>query len=451
MAKSKTFLHWLQSGVERLIDPERKDRVRKISNLIRQEISRKQRHFCLDSVFENRNVPPDEVNEAAQDVYRIYLERYWADQQVTEVENRTLSWLTKVLQIGAKFKKKIHEEFAENAVETILANVMSIGELSDEDGERFGHIADWLGVSRRELMQRYYKSHGEAFLRAVFIQAIRGGQGFEPGWRRFLVTAERLGISQSDALRLVSDQAKKFVEHVLIDAKTDGDITAEEVAYIESLLVELQLPVAFCDYVRSEVRQFQLEANIMRGNLPVLRGHCNVELRAGELVHYQGETTFSQVRMLKNGPDSRKYRGTVVITDDRLIFSSGEKAFSIGLRSVLSVEAEGNRVTLQAPAKATGTYVFHYQGKIAGQIFSVAVRKVNQTIVASGSKMPVRHIPRDVRQRVWQAYGGQCAECGDTNYLEYDHIIPVSRGGSNGESNVQLLCRRCNLKKSDTI
>ncbi|MFN9970152.1 MAG: HNH endonuclease, partial [Phycisphaerae bacterium] len=59
--------------------------------------------------------------------------------------------------------------------------------------------------------------------------------------------------------------------------------------------------------------------------------------------------------------------------------------------------------------------------------------------------------PRDVRQRVWTRYGGRCAECNANDYLEYDHIIPVSKGGSNNDANVQLLCRRCNLKKSDHI
>jgi 5-methylcytosine-specific restriction endonuclease McrA len=75
----------------------------------------------------------------------------------------------------------------------------------------------------------------------------------------------------------------------------------------------------------------------------------------------------------------------------------------------------------------------------------------NQTRVLKAEGEPTRHIPRDVRQRVWQRYGGQCAECGATDYLEFDHIIPVAKGGSNTDSNVQLLCRRCNLKKSDAI
>lgn len=32
-----------------------------------------------------------------------------------------------------------------------------------------------------------------------------------------------------------------------------------------------------------------------------------------------------------------------------------------------------------------------------------------------------------------------------------DHIIPVSRGGRNVDENIQLLCRRCNISKSDKL
>jgi 5-methylcytosine-specific restriction endonuclease McrA len=84
-------------------------------------------------------------------------------------------------------------------------------------------------------------------------------------------------------------------------------------------------------------------------------------------------------------------------------------------------------------------------------IFRKAVALSNQTATRSGDGEPSRHISREVRQRVWQRYGGQCVDCGAREYLEFDHIIPVAKGGSNADANIQLLCRRCNLKKSDHI
>ena len=35
--------------------------------------------------------------------------------------------------------------------------------------------------------------------------------------------------------------------------------------------------------------------------------------------------------------------------------------------------------------------------------------------------------------------------------LEYDHIIPYSKGGANTVKNLRLLCRTCNRLKGDRI
>jgi 5-methylcytosine-specific restriction endonuclease McrA len=45
-------------------------------------------------------------------------------------------------------------------------------------------------------------------------------------------------------------------------------------------------------------------------------------------------------------------------------------------------------------------------------------------------------------------YGNKCLCCGrDDVKLEADHVIPVSRGGTSWISNIQPLCRHCNLSK----
>jgi hypothetical protein len=60
-------------------------------------------------------------------------------------------------------------------------------------------------------------------------------------------------------------------------------------------------------------------------------------------------------------------------------------------------------------------------------------------------------IPQNVRNEVWRRDEANCVECGSNYRLEYDHIIPVSKGGSNTARNIQLLCETCNRKKSAKI
>jgi uncharacterized protein len=60
-------------------------------------------------------------------------------------------------------------------------------------------------------------------------------------------------------------------------------------------------------------------------------------------------------------------------------------------------------------------------------------------------------IPSEVRREVWRRDGGRCVKCGSRENLEYDHILPVSKGGGNTARNIELLCETCNRAKSNLI
>ncbi|NEX60325.1 HNH endonuclease [Noviherbaspirillum galbum] len=63
-----------------------------------------------------------------------------------------------------------------------------------------------------------------------------------------------------------------------------------------------------------------------------------------------------------------------------------------------------------------------------------------------------RLIPTDIKLEVWKRDGGKCTMCGATNELHFDHILPFAKGGTSLKAdNVQLLCARHNLMKSDHI
>ena len=69
-----------------------------------------------------------------------------------------------------------------------------------------------------------------------------------------------------------------------------------------------------------------------------------------------------------------------------------------------------------------------------------------------GDLESTRMIPSGVKLEVWKRDGGRCVQCGATDNLHFDHIIPYSRGGTSLRAdNIQLLCARHNLAKRDRI
>lgn len=71
------------------------------------------------------------------------------------------------------------------------------------------------------------------------------------------------------------------------------------------------------------------------------------------------------------------------------------------------------------------------------------------------------YLPQWLRRAVFYRDNGRCQHCGkdlsgllnitDDRGVQYDHIIPLEKGGTNDATNFQLLCEDCNLRKSGNI
>lgn len=86
--------------------------------------------------------------------------------------------------------------------------------------------------------------------------------------------------------------------------------------------------------------------------------------------------------------------------------------------------------------------------KLRSQVDYLKFRQESSDDNLEYERMP---IPEEVRNEVWRRDQAKCTRCNSVFKLEFDHIIPVSRGGSNTARNIQLLCEICNRQKSDSI
>jgi Holliday junction DNA helicase RuvB subunit len=88
---------------------------------------------------------------------------------------------------------------------------------------------------------------------------------------------------------------------------------------------------------------------------------------------------------------------------------------------------------------------------LTADVVEKALKILPQTTDKSATNEARQTIPSEVRREVWRRDGGKCVKCGSREKLEYDHIIPVSKGGSNTARNIELLCENCNRMKRDSI
>lgn len=79
----------------------------------------------------------------------------------------------------------------------------------------------------------------------------------------------------------------------------------------------------------------------------------------------------------------------------------------------------------------------------------------------SGSESPAvqsRQIPAHVKREVWERDGGRCTFAGTDGHrctcrerIEFDHRVPVAKGGESTVENVRLLCRAHNQYEADRV
>ena len=89
------------------------------------------------------------------------------------------------------------------------------------------------------------------------------------------------------------------------------------------------------------------------------------------------------------------------------------------------------------------------------KVFKFKLSLRDQQDISKGDYQDLDHnrlIPSSVKLEVFKRDQGKCIKCGSGDNLHYDHILPFSKGGTSITSeNIQILCARHNIQKSNRI
>lgn len=108
--------------------------------------------------------------------------------------------------------------------------------------------------------------------------------------------------------------------------------------------------------------------------------------------------------------------------------------------------------------RAKRIHQFEYIARLALNSYEVSRQDAEEHITVekecgacNGTGVKPVDIPEERRAKIVERDHGQCVQCGSQVGIDIDHIIPLSRGGSGRDDNLQLLCGRCVAAKREAL
>lgn len=256
--------------------------------------------------------------------------------------------------------------------------------------------------------------------------------------------AQSIGLLPSLAFQHIKRDSLNLIQRVFVMCKEDGVITPEEEQYLLMMQRELYLHPNEFAVIFAEMQYIKAIQQIRSGELPVVR--ASIILPSTEICYWDAPATHQKVLTAS----VRMIEGSLIVTNHKLRFVSYEGGFEFQLAKIATFKYQHpGGVNLQLTRIQGSGYYEIQNGAMLCEIMHVLLNKHHRQVIYGQPSS--RSIPQEVKNAVWQRDQARCMQCNATDYLEFDHIIPFSKGGSNSVNNVQVLCRRCNLAKSNHI
>jgi hypothetical protein len=251
-------------------------------------------------------------------------------------------------------------------------------------------------------------------------------------------------------------------------------VTSETEEILLRNLQEARVPTDLGNPVVERMRYLRHLSEIRWGNLPVI--HAPMHLDSDETAHFSMSATYH--KPLKR---VKIISGQIIGTNKKFYFQSASGADShvidwnnvsrVDEKQIITVltqkvRTSGGTITETKQMAERGIQISVTKGSGGGEyvvgdpllaktFIDTLVRLWKRQLVIYQEQKTHGAVPEHVKVAVRQRDKGRCVQCGSDadggKYLEYDHIIPRSKGGPNTVENIQLLCRMCNLRKGDRI
>jgi len=401
--------------------------------------------FNLEKAIGEFDVPYEQLRNACFEIYKKFAWEALKDFRINENERKVLFSLRDKLGISIEVAEKLEENVKGEKYDRELNVRLSDGVLTKKETDELRKLRTILGLKDATLREATRKSAVEGY-RRLFSRFATNGLINAEELEELRDLASSTGMTPAEASNISYKEALNLYRRTIAMVCQDGIITDEEKKLVDVLGDLLRLPSDLVAPLREQFNEMQKLEQIRKGKLPQIKNH-RLNLKSTELCHWISPCLYNyetKTRVIE-------LKGNLIVTSRRIIFSSSQRGIEYSIKKILNIQSKSNALRLKlTSSRGQGTYYVDGAKKLSA-ILEALVRRRNYFIAERLDNAKSRHIPDEVKIAVWHRDAGKCVRCGKTDYLEFDHVIPFSRGGANSENNIQLLCRRCNLSKGGEL
>jgi HNH endonuclease len=245
------------------------------------------------------------------------------------------------------------------------------------------------------------------------------------------------------------------LQQQLMQVSAQNNVTEQFCGYIQRELANNRIPPERTPALLQQLNYFKHLTDIWQGRLPVI--FVNAIIETDEKAHLDTTAIY-----YKPNKQVKYIQGRLIATNKNLYFITPDRnSMKIDWNNIVTVdECLGTTPTrqravlmhIQVTKGSGGGFYYVSDPKLTVAIITTAVRLWKRHLVELKANPNTQGIPEHVKAAVFQRDGGRCRQCGYTGpYIEYDHVLPRSKGGQNTMENIQLLCGQCNRKKGNRI
>lgn len=391
------------------------------------------------------------LQQATSAIYREIYYQCSKDLHISQKESNLLDQVIRLLDMNEDIIVELDYEVGLMIYKRTFRKAVADGEMSGEEQHHLENIAQYFQLKKTDI-RKAISNQALAYYSFLLAEALNDGFLSENERVKLVATVNRYGLTKKQLKTLTIPNKKEILSSALATIKASGQIREEDSENIRELADFLNAK-ELLDPCLKDLDLYSRIFEINRGNLPTIEDHSFI-LNQGEKLHYAIPITYQK----KINRKLKSHNGTLYLGSQKMRFVGLHKSHEVRYKNILSTKFHNLKSPKISLSVASGSGGGDY--KLKGQndpgllfeiqeVINFLIRKANGL-----EKQPARdtrYIPADVRSEVWYRDGGRCVFCGADAYLEFDHIIPLSKGGATSIDNLQILCRNCNSEKKDSI